>query len=420
MNPLLTAAARAGRPARGLGRAGAAGLGVLAPGGRRAWCPTWCCSSWWPPASRTAPSSGWCSASAPGCCSTSRRRPTTYAGRWALALMVVGYVAGRLAPVGPPARRPVAAAWPRRAAFVGTSVFALTGLLLRDPAVGVGELLRVEVVALCLGRRARPGRRTPHPRTVREGRARPGPGVTALDRREPQPAAAGGDPGAGLLAVRDAAGPALLPAGRQRRRVRRPGRLAVDPRDRRPAAARADRRRRWAGRWSPTAPRGWSRSTAAPWPSCPRTSSGRCCTGSRGSPTWPCRGSTGCSRRAATTRPCRATAGTGRRSSRCRSRSTCPSRWRCGCSSSPRTSRASPPSSRACAPTRAVRHQRRAPARLPQPDHRRRVRPGQGGRRPVRQRRVGRRSGRRREGVRRVAARDARLPRRSRSTRWAG
>jgi rod shape-determining protein MreD len=35
------------------------------------------------------------------------------------------------------------------AAFVGTSVFALTGLLLRDPAVGVGELLRVEVVAVC-------------------------------------------------------------------------------------------------------------------------------------------------------------------------------------------------------------------------------------------------------------------------------
>jgi rod shape-determining protein MreD len=70
-----------------------------------------------------------------------------YAGRWALALMVVGYVAGRLASSG--RRRvgqwlPVAAA----AAFVGTSVFALTGLVLRDPAVGVGELLRVEVVAL--------------------------------------------------------------------------------------------------------------------------------------------------------------------------------------------------------------------------------------------------------------------------------
>ena len=71
-----------------------------------------------------------------------------YAGRWALALMVVGYVAGRLASSGRPRVShwlPVAAA----AAFVGTSVFALTGLLLRDPAVGVGELLRVEVMALC-------------------------------------------------------------------------------------------------------------------------------------------------------------------------------------------------------------------------------------------------------------------------------
>ena len=70
-----------------------------------------------------------------------------YAGRWALALMVVGYVAGRLAASGGPRVGqwlPVAAA----ASFIGTSVFALTGLLLRDPAVGVGELLRVEVVAL--------------------------------------------------------------------------------------------------------------------------------------------------------------------------------------------------------------------------------------------------------------------------------
>ncbi len=72
------------------------------------------------------------------------------AGRWALALMVVGYVAGRLAHGPLRSGRPwgqwlaVAAA----ASFVGTSVFALTGLVLRDPAVGVGELLRVEVVAL--------------------------------------------------------------------------------------------------------------------------------------------------------------------------------------------------------------------------------------------------------------------------------
>jgi rod shape-determining protein MreD len=66
-----------------------------------------------------------------------------YAGRWALALLLVGYVAGRLTPSGRPRIGlwlPVAAA----ASFVGTSVFALTGLLLSDPAVEVGELLRVE------------------------------------------------------------------------------------------------------------------------------------------------------------------------------------------------------------------------------------------------------------------------------------
>lgn len=69
------------------------------------------------------------------------------AGRWALALMVVGYVAGRL---GSSARPGPAQWWPVAVAssFVGTSVFALSGLLLRDPSVGVGELLRVEVVAL--------------------------------------------------------------------------------------------------------------------------------------------------------------------------------------------------------------------------------------------------------------------------------
>ncbi|HRK47313.1 MAG TPA: hypothetical protein PK324_16895, partial [Nocardioides sp.] len=39
---------------------------------------------------------------------------------------------------------PVAAA----SAFVGTSIFALSGLLLQDPAVGVGELLRVEAVTM--------------------------------------------------------------------------------------------------------------------------------------------------------------------------------------------------------------------------------------------------------------------------------
>ncbi len=69
------------------------------------------------------------------------------AGRWALALMVAGYVAGRLAASGRPRVSqwlPVTAA----SAFVGTSIFALSGLLLDDPSVGVGELLRVEVISV--------------------------------------------------------------------------------------------------------------------------------------------------------------------------------------------------------------------------------------------------------------------------------
>ena len=57
----------------------------------------------------------------------------------------------------------------------------------------------------------------------------------------------------------------------------------------------------------------------------------------------------------------------------------------------------------------AVRHQPRARARLPQPDHRGRARPGPGGRRRVGQRRLVGRPGRDREGVRPLAARHARL-----------
>ena len=69
------------------------------------------------------------------------------AGRWALALVVVGYVAGR---VRQDAGRSslVALGTVAAASFVGTSVFALSGLLLRDPAIPVGEALRVIPVAL--------------------------------------------------------------------------------------------------------------------------------------------------------------------------------------------------------------------------------------------------------------------------------
>lgn len=84
------------------------------------------------------------------------------AGRWALALMVVGYVVGRLAHDHtadvarlesdgvrrPPLPLVLAAA--AGGSFIGTSVFALSGLLLADSAASVGELLPVALVALLL------------------------------------------------------------------------------------------------------------------------------------------------------------------------------------------------------------------------------------------------------------------------------
>jgi rod shape-determining protein MreD len=69
------------------------------------------------------------------------------AGRWALALVVVGYLAGR---VRQDAGSSAVAAVVTVAAcsFVGTSVFALSGMLLRDPAIPVGEALRVIPLAV--------------------------------------------------------------------------------------------------------------------------------------------------------------------------------------------------------------------------------------------------------------------------------
>lgn len=64
------------------------------------------------------------------------------AGRWALALVVVGYLAGRLRH---DARTSALAAVVTVAAssFIGTSLFALSGLVLSDPAVPVAEALVV-------------------------------------------------------------------------------------------------------------------------------------------------------------------------------------------------------------------------------------------------------------------------------------
>jgi rod shape-determining protein MreD len=69
------------------------------------------------------------------------------AGRWALALVIVGYVAGRVRQdVRPTAVAVVATV--AASSFVGTSIFAISGLLLRDPALGVPDLLEVILVAV--------------------------------------------------------------------------------------------------------------------------------------------------------------------------------------------------------------------------------------------------------------------------------
>jgi rod shape-determining protein MreD len=69
------------------------------------------------------------------------------AGRWALALVVVGYLAGRIRQdIKPNAWAVVGAV--AASSFVGTSVFALSGLLLRDPVVPVSEMLEVILVAV--------------------------------------------------------------------------------------------------------------------------------------------------------------------------------------------------------------------------------------------------------------------------------
>jgi rod shape-determining protein MreD len=64
------------------------------------------------------------------------------AGRWALALVVVGYLAGR---VRTDAARSTLGVLVTVAAcsFVGTSVFALSGILLRDPATPALGALQV-------------------------------------------------------------------------------------------------------------------------------------------------------------------------------------------------------------------------------------------------------------------------------------
>ncbi|WP_203338429.1 rod shape-determining protein MreD [Nocardioides limicola] len=69
------------------------------------------------------------------------------AGRWALALVVVGYLAGRMRPETRLGAWAVVVAV-AGCSFVGTSVFALSGVVLRDPAIGVVDMLTVIAVSV--------------------------------------------------------------------------------------------------------------------------------------------------------------------------------------------------------------------------------------------------------------------------------
>ncbi|MDP3891484.1 rod shape-determining protein MreD [Nocardioides sp.] len=69
------------------------------------------------------------------------------AGRWALALVVVGYVAGQFRRDTRP-RALAVLATVAACSFVGTSVFSLSGLLLGDGAVSVPDMLQVILVAV--------------------------------------------------------------------------------------------------------------------------------------------------------------------------------------------------------------------------------------------------------------------------------
>ncbi len=69
------------------------------------------------------------------------------AGQWALALVVVGYVAGRVRHEMRPTATAVVATV-AASSFVGTSVFALVGMLLGEATLDVAAFLQVILVAV--------------------------------------------------------------------------------------------------------------------------------------------------------------------------------------------------------------------------------------------------------------------------------
>lgn len=69
------------------------------------------------------------------------------AGRWALALVVVGYLAGRVrSDAGSSAFAAVVTV--AACSFVGTSIFALSGLVLGDVGVTIGAVLQVVPISV--------------------------------------------------------------------------------------------------------------------------------------------------------------------------------------------------------------------------------------------------------------------------------
>lgn len=70
------------------------------------------------------------------------------AGRWALALMLVGYVAGRVRSSGALPTVGTCLVTVAACSFLGTSVFAISGMVLQDGAATVPELLQVVLAAL--------------------------------------------------------------------------------------------------------------------------------------------------------------------------------------------------------------------------------------------------------------------------------
>jgi rod shape-determining protein MreD len=69
------------------------------------------------------------------------------AGRWALSLLVVGYVTGLVRTESRPSFVSMVLAV-AAGVFVGTSLFAMSGLVLGEPGVSVGSALRVIPLAV--------------------------------------------------------------------------------------------------------------------------------------------------------------------------------------------------------------------------------------------------------------------------------